>query len=1141
MKFIQRIRKRFSKKSYEQAPPPSLSNKPDTSDDKNLILDSGLFDADWYQKKYSTKNNLIDAPYEHFLKYGLINENDPSSAFSTRAYYLLYPDVRLSGLNPLVHYLEHGINEGRIFLPVSFDVSKADERLSIKLLKESGLFDVDWYLDTYQDVAKANIDPIAHYVGNGAREGRNPSQSFFSYFYLSQLRNEGLSYINPLLHYIFIGRQNNLRASPDGLRICPALPTGQHYASLPAQTFSIAVMAHIFYDDMLPEFQHWLSNIPFHFDLLISTPSEPQQQRIVEGLASLPNLGTLDVRVMPNQGRDIAPMVVGFAKECLAHDYVLHLHSKKSPYGSETDGWFSYCLSHLLDSPLYVSAILNQFEQNPELGIIYPPPLPTLRNHLHWENMRPEGEALLDRLGVPATTLEAFPLEFPAGSMMWFRSSALRPLFEANLDWADFPAEDSQKNGTLAHVIERLFFYVAHHQQQTYQAVRPASPMEFFSPLIAPTMPEHRDWSVTAKPIVSIIIPVYNQWAHTRACLNAIADFTDPEQTPYEIILADDGSTDETLAAADHYPHLIVVRTPKNLGFLGNCNHAAKTAQGTFLVLLNNDTQVQPGWLSSLIDTFETHPNAAVVGSKLLYPDGSLQEAGGVVWQNAGGLNYGRDQNPALPEYSYLKPSDYISGAAIAVRHDFWLTLGGFDERFVPAYYEDTDLCFEARDHNREVYLQPASLVVHFEGKSHGTDLGSGIKHHQVINQQKFRDKWQTTLETKHVDGSQLLFARERSVGKKIIAVLDYYLPEYDRHAGARHTLTYIKLLLSKGYVVKYFACFIDHERQIQFATQLQQLGVETYYPGIYYFEQNWSAWLTAHKDYLDAVLINRPHIYQMHAKACQEASIPVLYFCHDLHNLRAYREALRQQDTEKAKQVKAREQEEIDIFRQAAFSYTPSQFEADYLQQEHNIETVSYLPLYCNETGCPDRKRAPEGQRIVFVGGMQHAPNHDAVTWFLSEVWPFVIKAAPQASFRLVGANPSESLYAMADESVTLLGGISEDDLHEEYRLARLVVAPLQYGAGVKGKTLEALQKGIPLVATSIAAEGIPGINDLLPTADTPEAFAQQVLEMLALSDEQWLDCSHNYTAFARHTLSTEEAWRHFSRGLNLIGLERE
>ncbi len=82
---------------------------------------------------------------------------------------------------------------------------------------------------------------------------------------------------------------------------------------------------------------------------------------------------------------------------------------------------------------------------------------------------------------------------------MWFRSSALRPLFEANLDWADFPAEDSQKNGTLAHVIERLFFYVAHHQQQTYQAVRPASPMEFFSPLIAPTMPEHRDWSVTAK------------------------------------------------------------------------------------------------------------------------------------------------------------------------------------------------------------------------------------------------------------------------------------------------------------------------------------------------------------------------------------------------------------------------------------------------------------------------------------------------------------------------------------------------------------------------------------------------------------------------------------------------------------------
>lgn len=933
----------------------------------------------------------------------------------------------------------------------------------------------------------------------------------------------------------FLSGNKNLQSA---LKICAALPTGQRYTALSEQPFSIAVMAHIFYEDMLPEFAAWLTNIPFRFDLLISTNSAAKQHGIRDALRSLPNLVTLDVRVLPNRGRDIAPMVVGFAKECLAHDYVLHLHSKKSPYGSETDGWFRYCASHLLDSPLYISAILNQFEQHPELGVIYPPPLPTLRNHLHWENMRPQGEALLERMGIPATVLDAFPLEFPAGSMMWFRTSALRPLFEANLDWADFPAEDSQKNGTLAHVIERLFFYIAHQQQQRYQAVRPAAPMECFSPYISPDEPVHRTWPASQKPRVSIIIPVYNQWAYTRACLNAIADFTDPEHTPYEVILADDGSTNETRQASKQYPQLIQVQTPENLGFLGNCNHAARTATGEFLVLLNNDTQVQSGWLDALIDTFESHPDAAIVGSKLLYPDGSLQEAGGVVWHNAGGLNYGRNQNPARPEYSYFKPVDYISGAAIAVRHDFWRARGGFDERFIPAYYEDTDLCFEARHHDQAVYLQPASLVVHFEGKSHGTDLGSGIKHHQVLNQQKFKDKWQSTLASDHVDGSQLLFARERSVGKKIVAVLDYYLPEYDRHAGARHTLTYVKLLLAKGYVVKYLACFIDDERQIQFATQLQQLGVETYYPGIYYFEQNWSHWLTTHQDYLDAVVINRPHIYQMHAKACQSADIPILYFCHDLHNLRAYREALRQHDTAKAERIKNREHEEIDIFREAAFSYTPSQFEADYLRQEHQIETVSYLPLYYNERGCADRQTAPEGQRVVFVGGMQHAPNHDAVTWFLSEVWPLVRQSVPRASFRLIGANPSDALYAMADESVALLGGISEAALQDEYRRARVVVAPLQYGAGVKGKTLEALQQGIPLVATRIAAEGIPGITDQLTVADTPDAFAEQLVTMLGLSDAQWLDLSHNYTAFARHTLSIEEAWRHFSRGLSVIGL---
>lgn len=741
-------------------------------------------------------------------------------------------------------------------------------------------------------------------------------------------------------------------------------------------------------------------------------------------------------------------------------------------------------------------------------------------------------------MGIPAGILESFPLEFPAGSMMWFRSSALRPLLEANLNWSDFASEAGQKNGTLAHVIERLFFYIAHHQQQTYQAVRPAADHEFFEPVIRSGNMNFHALQVSPKPTVSIIIPVYNQWAYTQACLNSIADFTDPSVTPYEVILADDGSSDETQQATTHFPGLVRIRTPQNLGFLGNCNHAASQARGEFLVLLNNDTQVQPGWLTTLLETFESHPEAAIAGSKLLYPDGSLQEAGGVVWKNAGGLNYGRNQNPALPEYNYLKPVDYISGAAIAIRQSFWKAMKGFDERFTPAYYEDTDLCFAARDAGAAVYLQPASLVVHFEGKSHGTDLNTGIKQHQTINQKKFLDKWQETLSRDHVDGSQLLFARERSMGKKIIAVLDYYLPEYDRHAGARHTLTYIKLLLSKGYVVKYLACFIDDERQIQFATQLQQMGVETYYPGIYYFEQNWSHWLKTHKDYLDGVLINRPHIYQMHVQACRESDIPMLYMCHDLHNLRAYREAVHQGDPEKAAKVKAREAEEIDIFTQVAFSYTPSQFEAEYLQQEHQIETVSYIPLYYNEIDCRDRDSAPDSQRVIFVGGMQHAPNQDAVSWFLSEVWPRVIQQNPSANFRLIGANPSEKIYKMAGESVTILGGISETALQDEYRQARTIVAPLQYGAGVKGKTLEALQIGTPLVATSIAAEGIPGISDLLVVADTPESFATQILDTLALSDTQWLAHSHQYTDFARQTLSIEEAWKHFRLGLQAIGM---
>ena len=191
----------------------------------------------------------------------------------------------------------------------------------------------------------------------------------------------------------------------------------------------------------------------------------------------------------------------------------------------------------------------------------------------------------------------------------------------------------------------------------------------------------------------------------------------------------------------------MICRNQTNQGFLRNCNQAAKAARGKYIMFLNNDTKVTEGWLSSLVKLIESDPSIGMVGSKLVYPDGRLQEAGGILWSDGSGWNYGRLDDPDKAEYNYVKDVDYISGAAILLSVQLWKQIGGFDERFAPAYCEDSDLAFEVRKAGYRVVYQPLSKVIHFEGVSNGTDVnGTGLKRYQVENSKKLREKWRMSL-----------------------------------------------------------------------------------------------------------------------------------------------------------------------------------------------------------------------------------------------------------------------------------------------------------------------------------------------------------------------------------------------------------
>jgi len=325
-------------------------------------------------------------------------------------------------------------------------------------------------------------------------------------------------------------------------------------------------------------------------------------------------------------------------------------------------------------------------------------------------------------------------------------------------------------------------------------------------------------------PLVSVVIPAHNHAETTATCLQSIAD-TWFETLAVQIIVVDDASSDETGALVGLLQDVDLVSNGHNQGFVRSCNRGAAIARGRYICFLNNDTVVRDAWLDELVSLAEEDPTIGAVGSKLVYPDGKLQEAGGIIFQDASGWNYGRNERADDPRYNFVREVDYCSGAALMARADAFRELGGFDDSLAPAYYEDVDLCFGLRTLGYRVVYQPRSVVVHFEGVSSGTDITSGTKRFQAVNRTKFAAKWGTVL-AKHQKGDarHVPNAARRRSGRAIL-VIDSYVPMYDKEAGSNRLFKILKIMLDAGYYVFFLP---DNYAAIQpYASELQGLGVE--------------------------------------------------------------------------------------------------------------------------------------------------------------------------------------------------------------------------------------------------------------------------------------------------------------------------
>ncbi len=625
----------------------------------------------------------------------------------------------------------------------------------------------------------------------------------------------------------------------------------------------------------------------------------------------------------------------------------------------------------------------------------------------------------------------------------------------------------------------------------------PSPDTSSFPPGEKPTSADHQenqkatiDFIFSNLPDISIIIPVYEESKNIDACLRSLYDCKETEP-PFEVILIGDLPSSSVLNTLPETEGLTRVDNQQNLGFLAACNAAAELARGRHLCFLSSDTMVRSGWLCALVETAEQTSHCAIVGPMLIDVNGSIENAGWRILADGRGWPIGRGRNLRDGAHTYQRQVDCVTGACFLVPAKIFKDLGGFDSEYEPGLYGEIDFAFRARTSGLGVLYEPRSHVILRSDASSGPEKRDELSE---ANRARFVSRFADTLSSQPSAGTDEFLLRRGVDRGPVILVLYASVPRPDRHAGDVTMAQYIELLADAGWHVVFGPLYGGTSGPG--SEVLERLGVE-----LIRDPETIERWLCEHGKHISEVWLAGPEVaasYLGVVRAYSKAS--VTYYTHDLHHVRMRGEAELRKDAVLLRAAARMRLLELGLFLEVDRITTPSELEREEIWNLTMGKTAHVLPPFFYDFS----DLRPLGadhfaslSDVVFVGGFPHSPNVDAALFIAQEIMPLVWREVEQARLVLIGYAPPQEVLSLAGPRIVVTGQVP--DLEPYMDQARVNLAALRFGAGVKGKVVQSLQMGVPVVTTPIGAEGIGIVSgrDAI-VAEGREALAEAVISLL-------------------------------------------